>query len=196
VDLLLTDVEMSGMNGHEMANRLVADRPGIKVLYMSGYTEAGIVQKGTLAAGLNFLGKPFQPQELLWKISEVLAKKTGPAKVLIVEDDFQLRSLLSSRLELEGYTVVQASDGRQAQTLCQETLPDLVITDLVMPEQDGLETIRVICQRWPHLPVIAISGVMGGAYLDVAQKLGADAVVRKPFETDVILNEVRRLIAR
>jgi DNA-binding NarL/FixJ family response regulator len=71
-----------------------------------------------------------------------------------------------------------------------------VITDLVMPEQDGLETIRVICQRWPHLPVIAISGVMGGAYLDVAQKLGADAVVRKPFETDVILNEVRRLIAR
>jgi len=112
VDLLLTDVEMSGMNGHEMANRLVADHPGIKVLYMSGYTEAGIVQKGTLAAGLNFLGKPFQPQELLWKISEVLAKKTGPAKVLIVEDDFQLRSLLSSRLESEGYTVVQASDGR------------------------------------------------------------------------------------
>ena len=196
VDLLLTDVEMSGMNGHEMANRLVADRPGMKVLYMSGYTEAGIVQKGTLAAGLNFLGKPFQPQELLWKISEVLAKKTGPAKVLIVEDDFQLRSLLSSRLELEGYTVVQASDGRQAQTLCQETLPDLVITDLVMPEQEGLETIRFICRHWPHMPVIAISGVLGGAYLEFAKKLGADAVLRKPFEADVILNEVRRLVAR
>jgi DNA-binding NarL/FixJ family response regulator len=75
-------------------------------------------------------------------------------------------------------------------------LPDLVITDLVMPEQEGLETIRFICRHWPHMPVIAISGVLGGAYLDFAKKLGADAVLRKPFETDVIVDEVRRLVAR
>lgn len=71
-----------------------------------------------------------------------------------------------------------------------------MITDLVMPEQEGLETIQFICRRWPHLPVIAISGALEGAYLEVAKKLGADVVLSKPFETDVILHEVRRLIAR
>ncbi len=196
VDLLLTDVVMKGMNGHELADRLVAARPGLRVLYMSGYPEAGIVQQGALEPGLNFLSKPFQPQELLWKVGEVLATKPSLVKILVVDDDPQVRSLLTSLLESEGYKISQASNGKDAQTICRENLPDLVVTDLVMPEQEGLETIHAICQNWPHLPVIAISGAYGGAYLDLAKRLGADAVVRKPFDADVILNEIRRLTAR
>ncbi len=195
LDLLLTDVEMSGMKGHQLASRLAAVRPGMKVLYMSGYSETGIVQQGMLDPGLNFLAKPFQPHELLWKISGVLGKKAAPAKLLVVDDDEQMRSFLSFLLESKGYSVVQASNGKEAQSRCQETLPDLVITDLIMPEQEGLETIHSICRQWPHLPVIAISGVLGGAYLEVAKKMGADAVIRKPFAPEVILNEVRRLTA-
>ena len=193
LDLLLTDVEMSGMKGHEIAGRLSAARPEMKVLYMSEYTESGIVQQRKLDPKLNFLGKPFQPHELLWKIGSVLGKKTAPAKLLIVEDDAQTRSFLNFLLESNGYSVVQASNGKEAQWQCRENLPDLVITDLVMPEQDGVETIQAICREWPHLPVIAISGVLGGAYLEVAKKMGADAVIRKPFEPEVILEEIRRL---
>ena len=196
LDLVVTDVVMGGMNGHELANRLVAARPGLKVLYMSGYTETGIVQQGMLEPGLNFLSKPFQPQELLWKVGEVLAKKPALIKILVVDDDAQVRLLLSSLLEAEGYNVFQASNGKEAQASCREHVPDLVVTDLVMPEQEGLETIHAICQNWPHLPVIAISGALGGAYLELAKRLGADAVIRKPFESETILNEVRRLTAR
>jgi two-component system, cell cycle sensor histidine kinase and response regulator CckA len=193
VDLLLTDIVMGGMNGYELANQLSVLRPGMKILYMSGYSETGVVQQGMLEPGLNFLAKPFQPRELLWRIGEMLAKRAVPATLLIVDDDARVRGLLATLLESEGYSVSQASNGKEALARCHEALPDLVITDLVMPEQEGLETIHAICREWPHLPVIAISGAFGGAYLDFAKKLGADAVLRKPFEPDVILHEVRRL---
>ena len=156
VDLLLTSVETGRMNDCELAKQLVAIRPAMKVLYLS--------EQGLPDPDANLVARPFQPQELLWKINEAFGKKTVPARVLIVEDDLQLRSLLSSRLELEGYIVLQASNGKEAEAHCRETLPDLIITDLVMPERDGLETITTICEQWPHLPVIAISGALGGVY--------------------------------
>jgi two-component system cell cycle sensor histidine kinase/response regulator CckA len=118
------------------------------------------------------------------------------AKLLIVDDDEQARRVLTSLLELEGYTVVPASNGREAEELCGRTMPDLMITDIVMPDQDGLETIHKICRNWPHLPVIAISGVIGGGYLEMAKKMGADAVLHKPIERGALLREVRRLIAK
>jgi CheY-like chemotaxis protein len=188
VDLLLTSVETGRMNDCELAKQLVAIRPAMKVLYLS--------EQGLPDPDANLVARPFQPQELLWKINEAFGKKTVPARVLIVEDDLQLRSLLSSRLELEGYIVLQASNGKEAEAHCRETLPDLIITDLVMPERDGLETITTICEQWPHLPVIAISGALGGVYLEIAKKLGADVILRKPFELEVILKEVRWLTAQ
>jgi DNA-binding response OmpR family regulator len=167
--------------------------PDLKVLYMSGYTETGIAPEGTAEPVLNFLPKPFQPQELLWRISEALAKKTAPAKLLVVDDDAQMRAFLAALLESRGYRVFEACNGKEAQARCRAILPDLVIMDLVMPDQEGVETIHTISQCWPHLPVIAISGASGGVYLDLARKMGADAVIRKPFEPDLILKEVRRL---
>jgi CheY-like chemotaxis protein len=187
LNLLLTDVVMTGMNGRELADLLLASHPALQVLYMSGYTEKGVVQQGIIHPELNFLQKPFRPDELLWKVGEVLAKRSGSARILIVDDDVQVRSFLAALLEAEGYTVLQASDGREVQALCDQDDIDLVITDLVMPEQEGLETIHVIRHRWPKLPIIAVSGAFGGAYLDLAKKLGAAAVIRKPFQPDAIL---------
>jgi len=195
-DLLLTDVIMTGMNGQELAARLSAAHPAVKILYMSGYTENAINQKGLLDPGWNFLPKPFGPEELLWKVGAVLSKGKGPAKLLIVDDDAQIRSFLATLLEADGYTVVQASNGREAQARCHESALDLVITDLIMPEQEGLETIHAIRHQWPDIPVIAISGAYGGAYLELAKKLGAQAVFRKPFQAHAVLGEVSRLTGR
>jgi len=196
IDLLLTDVVLRGMNGGELARRLSATHRDMGVLCMSGYTESGVVQQGILEAGQNFISKPFQPQELVSKVRKVLAAKPSAVKVLVVDDDAQVLSFLSSLLEGEGYRVFQAADGKQALAKCREDLPDLVITDLVMPEQEGLETIHAMRRDWPQIRVIAMSGALGGAYLELARKMGADAVMRKPFESGEILNEVRRLTVR
>jgi len=114
-------------------------------------------------------------------------------QVLVVDDDAHVRSFLSELLESNGYSVIEAENGRAAQESCQYRTPDLVITDLVMPEQDGLATIHALHQDWPGMPVIAISGAFGGAYLGMARKFGASATFQKPLFPEQILSEVHRL---
>ena len=196
VDLLLTDIVMSGMNGRELAEKLRERYPSVRILFMSGYSENAVTNQGILDPGLNFLAKPFRPDDLLAKVGEVLSRAECRGKILVVDDDEQIRSFVASLLEAEGYTVVQAANGREAQARCGETAFDLLITDLVMPEQEGLETIHAIRGRQPSLPIMAISGAFGGAYLELARKLGASAVLHKPFEPCHMLREVHQLVQR
>jgi two-component system, cell cycle sensor histidine kinase and response regulator CckA len=74
IDVLLTDVVMPGASGPELTMRLIAQRPGLKVIYMSGYTEDAIVQHGVLNSGIAFLNKPFSADALARKVREVLDK--------------------------------------------------------------------------------------------------------------------------
>ncbi len=194
-DLLLTDVILGGVDGHELANQLVSADGTIQVLYMSGYTERTVIQQGILEPGRSFLSKPFRPDELLWKVAQAFLLKRGPAKILIVDDDPQMRLLLASELEARGYSVVLAANGREAQAHLLEVKVDLVITDLVMPEQEGLETILDLRQKGSRIPVIAISGASGGVYLEVARKLGANAILPKPFTISAMAGEIQRLLA-
>ena len=76
IDLLVTDVLMPGMNGAELANRLREERPALRVLYASGYTDDTIVREGVLLAGLAFIGKPFSPAQLAQRVREVLGARS------------------------------------------------------------------------------------------------------------------------
>ncbi|HEX6896661.1 MAG TPA: PAS domain S-box protein [Bryobacteraceae bacterium] len=194
VDLLLTDIVMRGINGRKLAEQLMGAYPHLRVLFMSGYTDSAITQQGVLDPGSNFLAKPFQPEDLLAKIAGLLRGTERRGRILIVDDDAQVRTFLSALLEADGYTVMTASNGKEAQACCRQSGFDLVITDLVMPDQEGLEMIHAVRKNWPHLPIVAISGAFGGAYLDLAKKLGAAAALRKPFEPGSILREVHRLL--
>jgi CheY-like chemotaxis protein len=118
-------------------------------------------------------------------------------KVLIIEDDPLARYTLSRILTGAGYDVVTAIDGEAGLTAAAKDNPRVVITDLIMPNMEGIETILSIKQNHPEIPIIAISG--GGRYgnsdlLPMAQSVGADAIVAKPFEAEDLLEPLRRLL--
>ena len=118
-------------------------------------------------------------------------------RILIIDDDEQMRDLLYKAMQWAGFEVMAAENGRQGQQLFEELPADLIITDLIMPEQEGLETIRILKQNDPAVKIIAISG--GGrigpeAYLPAAKELGADRVFSKPFDIKELVTPVQKLL--
>ena len=116
-------------------------------------------------------------------------------RILLVDDDPAVRDSVALVLEGAGFAVDQADQGATALRLLQAQAPDLVITDILMPQKEGIETIREIRAILPNAPIIAISGIDSGAnYLRMAQTFGATAVMTKPFDPKEMLALVERLI--
>lgn len=118
------------------------------------------------------------------------------AHILIIDDDDNLRAVLRRVLESEGHVVSAACDGREALRVFGSSV-DLVITDILMPEMDGLETIGVLKQRVAGLPIIGMSGgghIRPEEYLNVAAILGADRILIKPFAHLALLEAVAELL--
>lgn len=112
---------------------------------------------------------------------------TKPRQVLLLEDDEIMRPMLTQMIQRLGHEVVAAPNGRIGLDLIRQAPPDLVITDLLMPEMDGIETILKLRQLAPALRVIAISGggrLSSADYLHMAKRLGAVATLEKPFERE------------
>ena len=119
------------------------------------------------------------------------------AGILVVEDDPALRGMLKEALEKRKYVVITAGDGREAIAKFRPSVVDLVITDLLMPEEDGLMVIMKIREMKPSTRFIAISGggMAGpGSYLLMASKLGADHVFSKPFLPSELVQKVKELL--
>lgn len=119
------------------------------------------------------------------------------AHILIIDDEPQIRLMLRIMLESEGYTVTEAADGAEGLKSYREKPADLVITDLLMPHKEGLETITALKKDYPAIKIIAISG--GGKnksklYLQMAQRFGALEVFEKPLRKEPFLECVRKLI--
>lgn len=118
------------------------------------------------------------------------------ARVLIIDDNDQVREKLREVLEYAGHEVVEASDGKDGMRFFQKDQTELVITDVLMPEKDGLETIMGLRRDFPDVKIIAISG--GGRigpdnYLRTAKLLGAQYTFTKPFKLKELLGAVRDL---
>lgn len=119
-------------------------------------------------------------------------------KILVIDDDYFVRYTLARILRANGYEVVTAADGELGMNVFRSTAPDLVITDIIMPNQEGIETIRLMRRERPDSKIIAISGGARIGNLDVlelAQKLGADEVIHKPFDAAELLGRVRKFLA-
>jgi len=194
IDLLLTDVVMPEMTGRELADRLRESRPGIKVLYVSGYTADIIGREGVLDQGVDYLPKPFTPAQLAVKLREVLGQSKAMGRILVVDDDDAVRGVLQKTLSDAGYEVLSARDGREAMRLVATHPFDLVLTDLIMPDQEGIETIRELHRDYPSIRIVAMSGAMDAVYLKTAELLGAGAALRKPIDGSELLRTLRELL--
>jgi DNA-binding response OmpR family regulator len=117
--------------------------------------------------------------------------------ILLIEDDKELRSMLRTALVRKDFNVLEADNGKEAMIQFKPGITDLVITDLIMPEEDGLEVIMKIREKKPGIKIIAISGggkAGPGSYLNLAKALGADAVFSKPFSVGELVSKIESLL--
>lgn len=120
------------------------------------------------------------------------------AHILVIDDDPVLRRVITLALEAAGHSVLRCENGRKAIDFLAHDHADLLITDILMPEMDGVETVRAARRLQPHLPILAISG--GGSfapadYLGIARAFGATDVLPKPFHPPQLVERVARLLA-
>jgi CheY-like chemotaxis protein len=116
---------------------------------------------------------------------------------LLVEDDKELREMLKMSLLRSGYTVMEAENGKDAIVHFKPLVTDLVVTDLIMPEEDGLKVVIKLRELKPSIRIIAISGggkVGPGSYLNLAKALGADAIFSKPFSINDLISKIELLL--
>ena len=117
-------------------------------------------------------------------------------RILLVEDDNDLRSVLVEVLRRDGYDVIEACNGGEAVRLFRQSPADLVVTDLLMPEKDGFETLMELRAEKPVPKILAMSGggdLSAAIYLRMAGRLGASLVLAKPFGTSEFLAAVEKL---
>jgi DNA-binding response OmpR family regulator len=119
-------------------------------------------------------------------------------KILVIDDDAVVRRTIEHILRDEGYEVLTAGDGVRGMMVFRREQPDLVITDIIMPDQEGIQTITEMRKDRPDAKIIAISG--GGRignidYLKIALVLGARNIIPKPFDADELLLVVAECLA-
>jgi CheY-like chemotaxis protein len=121
-----------------------------------------------------------------------------PASILIVDDEADLRDLVIRVLEQAGYQATGAADGNQATRAVANGHFDVVITDLIMPERDGIQVINELRRKFPDVKIIAMSGgghISREQYLRIAKGMGAHAQLEKPFTNEQLLTTIQSVLA-
>jgi len=117
--------------------------------------------------------------------------------ILIIDDDPQVLAMLRQRLMRNGYEVIEAADGKEGVKIYRENPTDLIITDLIMPEKEGIEIIIELRRDFPDIKIIAMSGggrVSPDQYLPMAKGLGARYTFAKPIEMEELLQAINELL--
>ena len=124
-----------------------------------------------------------------------MAPAPKPCRIRVVDDEPEVRRLLVQILIRKGHATAEATNGKEA--LAAVRAHDdigIMVTDLVMPEAEGLETIRACRSVRPDMKIIAISGAFGGEFLAMASRLGADATLPKPIRPEAFIAAVQQLV--
>jgi DNA-binding response OmpR family regulator len=117
-------------------------------------------------------------------------RKASKMTVLVIDDEPMLRSLIREVIELNGYQVCEAENGRQGLTLFHQIKPDLIILDIQMPFRDGFEVLQEIRRHDSVTGILMISGIPDSTLLDRTRKGGADSFLSKPFRLETFVQEL------
>lgn len=208
IHMLVTDALMPNLNGMALAKHLRKRRSDLKVLFITGGTDAELARSDALSTQGEVLPKPFTSKALLDMVRRVLDQPVGqlflpnaardPERVLVIDDNEQITSMLQEMLESEQYSVLIAASGAEGIRQLRTEPVDLVITDMLMPDMDGVEVIQEVRRLWPSMKIIAMSGGGVGAtpefYLTLARQLGAMNTMVKPFSREELLDTVREAV--
>ncbi|MFQ5604844.1 MAG: response regulator [bacterium] len=116
--------------------------------------------------------------------------------ILIVEDLPDVRATIVEMLKRGGYEVLEAANGREALKLLDQKTPTLILTDIIMPEMDGLEIIRKLTELKPNLPIVVFTAAANATYLRVAMKFGAVYGLHKPFSQAELLTTLQKALSK
>ncbi len=185
-----------------MAQELMRIKPNIPIILCTGFSAKIDDQKASAMGIRAFVLKPIVKREIAATIRKVLDQtvENEPgtmAHILLIDDDDQIRIMLRRMLEAEGYEVVDASNGKEGIRLYREDPADLIITDIIMPEKEGIEVIMELKKDFPDVKIIAISGggqIDAEEYLQMAKMLGAKFTFTKPFERKELLDAVKEIV--
>ena len=117
--------------------------------------------------------------------------------ILVVDDDDMMRSFILELLSINDFKVTEASNGKEGLKEFRANTPDLVLTDIIMPEMEGISFIRELRSYNKDIPIIAMTGNVHGRmeeYLDISSKLGADEILRKPIKAKEFLETIEKLL--
>jgi len=118
------------------------------------------------------------------------------ARILVVDDDPDIRAVIGEFLAPDGYELRMASSAREAFRILEREPIDLVLTDLVMPDDEGIAMIRDIRTRFPGVRTVAMSAARFGPFLRAAELLGANATLSKPLNSSLLRLTVQQVLAR
>ncbi len=211
VDLVVTEFSTQGTSGQELGRLAEEERPGIKVLYMSGSPEEMVWTPGFLKQKPSWLAKPFSPQMLAAGVRKALELRRV---ILIVDSDEEVRAFLREPLRNSGYEVVEAASLKLAKDVLNRARVDLLIGDLARFEEGAAESVRTFRRQHPATAILALTGkfpavsknppfvrrrtrrVVETDDLKARWLRGADAALPKPVSIELLLETLNGLFRR
>ena len=191
-------LDVGAMNGFELCEQIRKKNSNAIIYALTGYAQLFDPNEFRKAGFDDYFAKPVNVEaicQVLRNSFEKIDRQNVIERILIIDDDDQLREMLRQMLELEGYTVIEAPDGEEGIRRQSEQSADLIIIDLIMPGKDGLDTMLDIKDAFPEAKFIIITGDIGyfpEAKLDMAKILGA-RTLNKPFTQKEIIKVIEQL---
>lgn len=200
-DLIITDLNMPNMDGFELCTRLKSEflTSQIPIVILSTEHSDTMVEKGFRVGADAFLSKGDCIEDKVERIQEILSARsflTG-SRVLVADDSSSVRMFLQSGLAEAGFVTEVVENGRQALELLDEFRPDLILTDLMMPEMDGGDLLRTVkmSTRHAHIPVIVMSTVSDRPLMRRLMRDGAATFMVKPFTMNQAVITIEELFS-